>query len=185
MSKINWRKWNNLLHRDIGYLAVGLTIIYAISGIAVNHVDDWNPNYQIRKVPIQTAPLRHKNSVNLVEIVLKNMNIAEKPESSFQPSPQELHIFFENKTLKLNLISGKGEWEVVERRPFLYEFNYLHLNHAKRLWTYFADLYALALLFLAISGLFVLKGKNGLKGRGKWLTAIGFLIPLFFLFFYD
>ena len=32
--------------------------------------------------------------------------------------------------------------------------------------------------FLAISGLFVLKGKNGLSGRGKWLTGIGVAIPL-------
>ena len=30
-----WRRWNNVLHRDLGYLCVALTIVYAISGIAV------------------------------------------------------------------------------------------------------------------------------------------------------
>jgi hypothetical protein len=58
------------------------------------------------------------------------------------------------------------------------------LNHAKKVWTYFSDLYAVALLFLAVSGLFVLKGKNGLAGRGKWLTAIGVIIPIVFLLIY-
>ncbi len=36
----------------------------------------------------------------------------------------------------------------------------------------------------AISGLFVLKGKNGLKGRGKWFTLAGILVPLIFLLIY-
>ena len=43
------RRLIRLLHRDIGYIAFGLTIIYSISGIAVNHVSDWNPNYSISK----------------------------------------------------------------------------------------------------------------------------------------
>ena len=40
------------------------------------------------------------------------------------------------------------------------------------------------LLVLAITGLFVLKGKNGITGRGAWLTGIGILIPLVFLLLY-
>ena len=31
---------------DVGYLVVGLTVIYAISGIAINHIDDWNANFK-------------------------------------------------------------------------------------------------------------------------------------------
>ena len=33
----NWRKLNNALHRDVGFLIVGLTIVYGVSGLAVNH----------------------------------------------------------------------------------------------------------------------------------------------------
>jgi len=29
---MKWRKWNNILHRDIGYLCVGLTVVY-VSGV--------------------------------------------------------------------------------------------------------------------------------------------------------
>ena len=27
---MNWRKWNNLIHRDLGYLCFGLTIVYIL-----------------------------------------------------------------------------------------------------------------------------------------------------------
>ena len=50
---MKWRKWIRILHRDIGYLATGLTVIYAISGVAVNHVDEWNPNYSIERSTIK------------------------------------------------------------------------------------------------------------------------------------
>ena len=32
--KVAWRPWLRALHRDAGYTAVGLTIIYAASGLA-------------------------------------------------------------------------------------------------------------------------------------------------------
>ena len=28
-----WRAWLRAVHRDIGYLAIGFTVIYAVSGI--------------------------------------------------------------------------------------------------------------------------------------------------------
>jgi len=184
MGRIKWRKWNNILHRDIGYLAVGLTIIFAISGIAVNHIQDWNPSYSIEYKNIEIAPVMSVTRKESVRKVLEAMDITERPTSSFRPSEEELNIFFDKKTIEINLRTGKGRMEYVKERALLHDMNFLHLNHAKKWWTWFSDLYAVALLFLAISGLFVLKGRNGLRGRGKWLTGIGFLLPLFFLFIY-
>ncbi len=37
---VRWRPTLRALHRDIGYLAVGLTFVYAASGLAVNHIED-------------------------------------------------------------------------------------------------------------------------------------------------
>jgi hypothetical protein len=42
----------------------------------------------------------------------------------------------------------------------------MHLNHPKKLWTWMADIYAAVLIILAVTGLFVLKGKKGITGRG-------------------
>ena len=44
---MSWRQWNSVLHRDIGFLCIGLTLVYAISGVAVNHIGDWNPSYTV------------------------------------------------------------------------------------------------------------------------------------------
>jgi len=76
------------------------------------------------------------------------------------------------------------ELERVKSRTGIREANFLHLNHARKLWTYTADLYAVALAFLAISGMFVIKGKKGIKGRGAWLTGIGVVVPIVFLWIY-
>jgi hypothetical protein len=54
---MNWRRWNNIIHRDLGYLCFGLTIIYVISGVAVNHIHDWNPTYKIEKVKSNIGPV--------------------------------------------------------------------------------------------------------------------------------
>ena len=181
---MKWRKWNNILHRDIGYLTVGLTIIFAISGIAVNHVDDWNPNFTIDKTAINVGPIKAANKKDIIREVLNRLDIKEKPEGSFKPNPQTLQIFLENIKIEINPSTGMGEIERISERPLLRDFNYLHLNHAKNAWTYFSDLYAVALLFLAVSGMFVLKGRNGLAGRGKWLVGFGIIVPYLFLLYY-
>ena len=41
-KKQYWRPWLRAMHRDIGYVAVGLTFVYALSGLAVNHLTDWS-----------------------------------------------------------------------------------------------------------------------------------------------
>ena len=64
----------------------------------------------------------------------------------------------------------------------LYEFNQLHLNAPKGLWTVIADLYALALIVLGVTGMFVLRGRLGLSGRGGWLVGAGVLLPAIYWF---
>ena len=44
-----------------------------------------------------------------------------------------------------------------------------------------ADAYAILLLLLAVTGMFVLKGKKGLSGRGKWFVVAGLVLPVVFL----
>ncbi len=44
---MNIRKTLRWLHRDFGYFVVGITFIYTISGIAMNHRQDWNPHYSM------------------------------------------------------------------------------------------------------------------------------------------
>ena len=54
---MSWRKLIIATHRDVGYFFAGLTVIYAVSGIAVNHIEDWNPNYVIRTEAVTVGEL--------------------------------------------------------------------------------------------------------------------------------
>lgn len=56
-SGSSWFRLNRNLHRDVGYLVCVLTVLYAISGIAVNHIHDWNPNYSIQTRAVALGPL--------------------------------------------------------------------------------------------------------------------------------
>lgn len=181
-----WRKWNNILHRDLGYLAFGLTIIYAVSGVAVNHVSDWNPNYKIVKTESQTTPLEAGKILteSQIQSVLNQLNVQGEINNVFYPSPEEVHIFLDDHTIELELATGFVLEEKVTERPVLYPMNFLHLNHPKALWTWMADIYAVTLGFLAVTGLFVLKGKKGISGRGAWLTGLGVIIPIIFWVMY-
>jgi len=183
---MNWRKWNNILHRDIGYLSVGLIVVYSVSGIAVNHVSDWNPNYVITKLTVKFNSITDTTlaTEQIVPIITKAVNIEDSVQSSFRSSKSKIKIFFEGKSVTADLLKGEAEVEIIKPRYGIKETNFLHLNNPKKLWTYVADIFAVALIFLAVSGLFVLKGKKGFEGRGKWLMLLGFLIPIIFLIIY-
>jgi len=78
---------------------------------------------------------------------------------------------------------GRGVHKRVSTRAVLYEVNVLHLNHIKGLWTWVADLFAVALCLLAITGMVMMKGQRGLAGRGKWFVGAGLLIPIGFIWY--
>lgn len=182
----HWRKWLRILHRDIGYIATGLTVIYSISGIAVNHVQDWNPNYSITETTtmIGHIPDSIVNSKNLVSYILNKVGETGKLKNTFYPDSASVKIFVEGNTITANLKSGEVLQEKIKSRTVFRETNFLHLNAPKKLWTFVADIFAAALIFLAISGLFMIKGKKGITGRGAWLTALGILIPVVFYLIY-
>lgn len=184
---MKWRKWNNILHRDIGYLCVGLTLVYVISGIAVNHMGDWNPSFSVETSHSTIRPVQSQSILlqpEEIRSILSQLGLPREYRNSFQPDPQTLRIFQSGNTITVNLKNGQVVQEKLKKRFLLYEFNVLHLNRIKSLWTIVADIYAVALGIVAITGLFVLRGKKGIKGRGAWLTGAGILIPLVFILVY-
>lgn len=179
---MKWRKWNRVLHRDFGYFFVTMSIIYAISGIALNHRNDWNPNYIIEQNEMNLNRKLTRNNINeqTVLSILKDSGEEENYKKHFFPADNTLKIFIKNGTVVFDLETGKGTLEKIKRRPFFYEINFLHYNPGK-LWTWFSDIYCISLILLSITGLFILRGKNGITGRGAWLTIAGLIIPIIFL----
>ena len=169
------------VHRDFGYFFAGLTVMYAISGVAVNHVADWNPNYRLHAEAVDVGGLEEAGRTELAAEVLGRLGIGEEPLNVVRMSPEELKIFFEGRTLTVELPGGRVWDERVSERPVFYQLNFLHLNHGKGIWTWLADLYAVGLLVLALTGIFIITGRKGLGGRGRWLLLAGIALPLVYL----
>ncbi len=179
------RKLNRNLHRDLGYIFFFLTVIYGLSGIALNHIDDWNPSYVVKykelKIdkPLKKENLNRRNVISL----LQTYTPQEKYKNHYFPNEATLKIFIKDGNVNLDLNTGEGYIETSKRRPIFHQANYLHYNPHK-LWTWISDIYAVSLIILAFTGLFILKGKNGITGRGAWLTSIGIIVPIIFLLIY-
>ena len=175
---MKWRRLNTVLHRDIGYLGVGLSLVFGISGLALNHRADWNPSYKEERTTRKIAPLTAKDREGQVKEALSLLGITETPKNSFRPDPDTLQIFLQDKTYAIDVPTGAVIVDGVHPRPVLFELNQMHLNAGKGVWTLIADVYAVALIFMAISGMFVLKGPLGITGRGGVLVSFGLLLPL-------
>jgi len=170
------------VHRDIGYIGVGLTFVYALSGLAVNHLADWDPNFQNTTAVHHLGPMVGDDDA-IVRAVRQTLAIAEEPREVFRASPEQLDVLFEHRTLHVNPVRGEVLDEGQKPRFLLRLANWLHLNRGKKAWTYVADGYASALLFLALSGMFMIKGPKGLIGRGAVLVLFGMAIPAIYVTF--
>ena len=178
---VNWRHVNTALHRDIGYLRAALTVVYAVSGIAVNHMHEWNPNYRLEREVRSFAPIATTEPEEMVTALVAGLQLPGRPKSYFRQAPQLIDLFYDGWSLRADTAAGTATVERWHERPLLREANFLHLNQPRNLWTWLADLYAVGLGFLAVSGLFILRGRTGFMGRGKWFVLAGLLIPLAFV----
>lgn len=184
-KKQHWRPWLRAMHRDIGYVMVGLTFIYALSGLAVNHLTDWtdgDASFKTYAATHEMGPL-HGDDQAVADDLRKRLAITEVPRELYRPTPDELEVIFDKRSLHVNTSTGHVVDEGQKPRFILRTANWLHLNRGKKAWTYVADAYAASLLILATSGLFMIAGKKGLLGRGAILVGIGIAIPVLYVTF--
>jgi hypothetical protein len=181
-SRWPWRAWLRAVHRDVGYSAVGLTFVYAVSGLAVNHIPAWDPNFTNTTTMHEIGGPVPEDDDAAGKFVLSKLGIAQTPREVAREG-DELEILFEHRTLHVTTATGHVVDEEQKPRFFVRAANWLHLNRGKKAWTYFADAYAAGLLLLATSGLFMIAGKKGLFGRGIFFVAAGAAIPLLYLAF--
>lgn len=172
------RRLNIELHRDVGYFFSALIIAYCLSGLALNHIDEWNPDFIIEKKTI-TLPQSYTSKEVTTAVINEFGKLAREDHFKVYdfPTPDQVKIYYDNASLHINLTTKEGVYEKVARRPLFYQTNVLHRNSLKG-WNWAADVFAIMLIFINVTGLFVLKGKHGITGRGKWLVAAGFLPPV-------
>ena len=174
-----WRAWLRAFHRDFGYLAIGFTVIYAVSGIAQNHVEDWGnitfKTYE-RELAMPAIPAGTPDA-DAVARVVAAVGLG-KPTTTLVAG-DELRLEYRGGE-KVTAIGDTGHVTIQarERRPFIGAANWLHTARGKKSWKYVADAYAILLLYLATSGIFMIKGRLGLRWRGAALISIGVAVPV-------
>jgi uncharacterized protein len=179
------RRINRAVHRDLGYFFFGMAIIYGLSGIALNHRHHWNPNYIITQKDhtfiLPETPI--EDDKELARFFLGQLKEVDSHRTQVLRG-KNFRIFIQGGSVNVNIEDGQGNLETVRKRPVFHQVNFLHYNTPKKLWTWYADIFAGGLIVLAITGLFVLKGKNGITRRGAWITAAGIIIPFVLLLIY-
>ncbi|MBS1680265.1 MAG: PepSY-associated TM helix domain-containing protein [Bacteroidetes bacterium] len=188
MTREFWRKLRRLniaTHRDVGFFFSSLIIIYCLSGMALNHVDDWNPDFIIEKKEIR-LPKGYTVSKLTSKVVLEIGKLVNEDTYKVYdiPSPEKIKIYYNNASLLIDLSSGTGAYEKITRRPVFYQSNVLHRNSLNG-WKWVSDIFGGMLILISITGLFILKGKKGITGRGKWFIAAGLLLPVIALILHE
>jgi uncharacterized protein len=180
-AKRSWRPLLRALHRDAGYLAVGLTLIYAVSGLAVNHIADWGPNFQSYERTVNVGHLEGDDEAMAAQ-VLAQLKVTGKPQEVYRAAADRLEITLDDKRgVHVDTVKGVAIEEGLKPRLFLRLANWLHLNRGKPAWRYIADAYATGRLLLAVSGMFMIPGRKGLHGRGAALVLAGVALPTLYV----
>lgn len=182
-----FRKWCRLIHRDLSFFFAGILLIYAISGILMNHRDTINPNYSLTRYTYtleEAIPSQAEIDKAYVLELLSKHDEQDNYTKHYFPAPNQLKVFLKGgSNFLLDMEQGEVLYESVKRRPILGPMVQLHYNPGKW-WTVFADLFALGLIVITLTGLVLVRGRKGLLGRGGIELILGLVFPLIFLIFF-
>ena len=173
------RRWLRIIHRDLGYLMVGICLVYAISGILLTHMNGKDPAYRSSSYTLtfpvgldqkQLAALWQEDTSRPA---LRNIRPVDTDHS---------RLVLQGGIGVYNAADGTLDYEMHRKRELVYWINKLHYNRVEG-WSFMADLFAVSLIFFAVSGLFMVPGRKGFLGRGKWFLLVGLLVPAAYVLF--
>ena len=156
-----FRKWSRIIHRDLSFFFAGMILIYAISGIVMNHRDSINPHYTVTRTEYKiTEDLSDKSKVNekMILTLLEPLGEAGNFTKYYYPEPDLIKVFLKGgSSLVINTRTKDAVYEGVKRRPLISSMVQLHFNPGKW-WTWFADAFAVCLIIITVSGIVLIKG---------------------------
>lgn len=184
------------LHRDLGYFAIGLTLLYSLTGIIlsgrslswfeVKFKQNTIMNKHISKETFNEAFIAHVLDNNLTNIFPQSSFNGVKKHLKLQLKEEKGDVLMFNawRSLNVRYDSQKGNVFVTyQGYPIGVKlFVNAHKASHESAWFYLAIIYSVILSFLAISSFWMVKGKNGFKKRGVYLMLAGFLTIALFLF---
>ena len=184
MSKgSKFRKWSRILHRDVSYLFAGMILIYALSGILMNHRNSLNPHFSVEEQEFMvTQDLTDKEKIDkaLVLDILQPLDEAGNYTKHYFQKDGRMKVFLKGgSSLVVDTQTGAAVYEKLERRFLLSDMVKLHYNPGKW-WTTFSDIFAVSLVLITLTGMVMVKGSKGFWGRGGILFLVGIIVPILF-----
>lgn len=179
-SNSSWRtktsRWMRIIHRDLGFLMVGVCFVYGISGFLLNHMNGKDPAFDSKE---ESLTMEKGLTNEELSVVWADRKL---PELKKVVPIDETHtrLLLQGGIGVYNSATGIVDYEIHKKNEFVYWINKLHYNKVKG-WSIMADIFAFSLLFFAISGLVIVKGKKGIGGSGKWYLIAGLLIPALYI----
>lgn len=176
-NKKKIKKWLRILHRDLGYFAVGISLVYAVSGIILNHKKP-GVDPAFKAIADTKTISTHLSMDELVEFW--NAEIDNVEINRIVQAKDYYRLYLDGGMGDYTPETGELNFEVYKKRVMVFFINKLHLNKKKH-WLGVADFSAIVLIFLALSGLFMVTGKKGFNKRGVWFMIAGFLLIFIYI----
>lgn len=168
MKKRSIHYYMRTLHRYVGYLALGFTLIYSISGIILVYRDT---DFLKREKTVE-----RKLPANLNESALSN----ELHMRGFKVLKTDGDlVYFANGTY--NKATGTASYTVKALPTFVAKMNSLHKSASQNPSHLFATVFGVLLLFLAISSLWMFKPKAKSFKRGMIVAGSGVVFAIVLL----
>ncbi len=159
-----------VLHRDIGFLILGLIVIYSISGVVLTFrdTDYFKTEQQIEQ---QLEPNLQGNEVGEA-LRMRRFNVESETAEN---------VFFHSGSY--NKETGIVVYTVNELPAILKTFNDLHKSKSNSLSGWFSTIFGLLLLFMAISSFWMFKTCTRQFKQGMIYTAAGIIISILLMMF--
>ena len=168
MKKRSFTHWMRSLHRDLGFLVIGLTIVFSISGILL--------------VYRGTDLLMYEHHV--AKTIDKELTTNELGQAlkfrRFRAETKGDSIVFDGGFYIQS--TGELDYTYKAQPKLLSKFNSFHKSSTRSTFHLVAIIYAILLFFLAISSLFMFKPGTRKFFRGIVITIIGIVATLLMIF---
>lgn len=185
------------LHRDLGYFAIGLTLIYAISGIilAGRGLGWFQEEFTAEVIMATKIDRKDFNNSFKKEVSLGHLDsvfdkktakaVQRKLKLKLKKKEGDIYSFNAWRTLDVVYDSNSGHTVATYKsypriiKPFID----VHKSSHNSAWFYISIIYSVILSFLAVSSFWLIKGKNGFMKRGIYFMLAGFVVVAPFLFY--
>lgn len=119
-----FRKWCHILHRDLSFFFAGVILIYAFSGIMLNHKRDFNSDYSITQKEYRIAGNFPKAKADFSKAyvldLLDDLGERNNYTQHYFPKENTMKVFIKGgSSLTVNTETGGGLLRIGEKTPYI------------------------------------------------------------------